>query len=683
MRIKKEKLIFYFFALILSVLIVYHQLPYSFFQQDEWLSFGRRITFEGMGWTRLIREAFSPTVGHFNPLNFVTLNWLIRLFGLNYAWYALVSLFLHSLAAILVFYLGLYLSKDYLFSFLSSLLFAVWDSSAQATTWVLADVGYHGATICSLVGIIMALKLTETHSFKYFIMSPMFLLFSVLFKEITVAMFVIIPLAILIFDSRKIKQKWLLVLPYLGIGTVYLFFRLASIFLPQSYRLETVVTKTQSLSQIAVNLRQLPIRSIAQSTIPLEVWRTFYDRLQINLELPTLEAVFASTPLTIIGLFFILVVVGLWFKNRQDDQGKIIIFSLSWMILNSLVFVFSPERSKELLVIDSRYLYFISIGTIFLIVSLTRVIFKKKILTVVILAILLGLNGWFLERKINSLAEEGQLRKAILNKIKTSQPSLPPKVIFYTESDSSFYGLSPNERIFPFQSGIGQILLVWYHTPADFPKSFFQNKFLWDLNSQGYQEVGLRGFGYFHYFNQLVDYLQDYQLPIESIVSFSYDSKMQITTDNTDEVRGRIRGYLAKKQKIMPAKFTATTINNPQGVKYMLDNNRVTYWDSKLPYVNPQMVQIAFTQPLIISQINIDVYQNQDQNEVGYSVSLSNDGINWERVFYAKRYPPGADGVTEIPFLPKSTLFVKIEQVGWHEYASWVISELNLYESIN
>jgi hypothetical protein len=64
-------------------------------------------------------------------------------------------------------------------------------------------------------------------------------------------------------------------------------------------------------------------------------------------------------------------------------------------------------------------------------------------------------------------------------------------------------------------------------------------------------------------------------------------------------------------------------------------------------------------------------------------VLLSKERKNWKQAFYAKRYPPDKNGLVEIYFNPTLTRFIKIEQVGFHKFASWVVHELTLYETVD
>ena len=300
----------------------------------------------------------------------------------------------------------------------------------------------------------------------------------------------------------------------------------------------------------------------------------------------------------------------------------------------------------------------------------------------IILVSLTILNVFWLERQLSVYVEEGTVRKEILNIVKRNYPQLPSKVIFYTESEKSYYGLPPNERTLPFQSGFGQTLLVWYYPTEHFSQEFFENQFLWEITDQGYKEKGERAFGYFRDFNKLVKTVENEKLPIESVISFRYDSENQILINNTDEVRGRLGGYFSDKQEIKPREIDIFASTNPKETGLMLDRKRDTFWDSKLPYARPQFIQIKLPGLKKIAVISIDSYNNKDQNEVGYAVYLSNDSKVWEEVFYSKKYPPGENGTVDIYLLPKITRFVKIQQIGYHKYAPWVIHELKIYEAI-
>ena len=84
-----------------------------------------------------------------------------------------------------------------------------------------------------------------------------------------------------------------------------------------------------------------------------------------------------------------------------------------------------------------------------------------------------------------------------------------------------------------------------------------------------------------------------------------------------------------------------------------------------------------------IAQITIDSYNNKDQNAVGYKVSISADRQKWKEVFYSRRYPPNDGGIVNLYFEPTNGKFIKVEQIGEHKFAPWVIHEIKAYEAVN
>ena len=58
-------------------------------------------------------------------------------------------------------------------------------------------------------------------------------------------------------------------------------------------------------------------------------------------------------------------------------------------------------------------------------------------------------------------------------------------------------------------------------------------------------------------------------------------------------------------------------------------------------------------------------------------------GESEETVFEAKRYSPDKDGIVEIYFEPMIVEKIRIEQIGTHQYANWVVAELGIYETSN
>jgi len=156
----------------------------------------------------------------------------------------------------------------------------------------------------------------------------------------------------------------------------------------------------------------------------------------------------------------------------------------------------------------------------------------------IVVAIIFGAVGNF--QRGGNLYRVGVMRQYILSDIKGSYQRLPKKVVFYTESNKSYYGLPDEDRILPFQSGFGQTLLLWYYRSENFPVAFFKDNYLWDITSQGYKEIQGTGFGYFRNYSLLLSTLKEYNLSSESVIAFSWDDNTQTITNITEKIRKKI-----------------------------------------------------------------------------------------------------------------------------------------------
>lgn len=674
------------------VLIGYHKVFWGFFQQDEWLSFSLRFLLEKQGIINLLKEVFSPSVGHFQPFNTLVLQMLFHFFQLNYLPYAIVSVMLHLAVVTLVFFLIKIILKDTKIAYLATLLFGVSVVSFQATSWVLADTSIHFSTIFSLSSLLLLFKFLNNKKKIIFIWSMVFLLMSLLFKEISIGFFPVFILTILLFAPKNfIKLRYIKVI--ILVGFLYTLFRVGMLYVPDAHKIDVVVTESQPIKYLVYNLITFPFKGISQSIIPANILldSSYYlanilpESLLGVKETPSYDNFVQKKILEVVSLSLSLIIIFLsifvWWKNKTNNWGRTVIFALTFIIVNIPIFALSPERVGRVFIIDSRNLYLVAFGSSLLfsaiVVSLVKQKFIKALL--VILPLLIA-NIICLNSVLANVSEIGTLRKNILNKISSQYPKLPPKVVFYTNSDSTFYGLPSSKRIMPFQSGFGQTLLLWYYKTERYSDEFLKNKFLWDITSQGYKEVENRGFGYFRDFDYLAKTAHDNKLPLSSIIAFNYDSEKQIAEDITEEVRGRLEGYLVEKQEIPQELFSLSSTQNNKDLQKINDKNRETVWDSKLAYEKPQFIIIEFPAALVVAQIQIDSYNNKDQNEVGYKVSISENGNDWKQVFYAKRYTPDKVGFVNLYIRPQLAKFIKVEQIGYHQFASWVVHELKLYE---
>lgn len=513
----------------------------GFFQQDEWLGYSRSILLTGSGPAELFNYAFAPSSGHYIPFTLLAVYFLYRLFGLNYNIFVVISLILHFTNVVLVYFFTRKLFKDYKMAFLSALIFGVFAPAYQGTAWVVANISTHVASIFALLSMIYIQK-------KKIYLSIVLLITSLFFKEIAIGLFLILPLIILLEASYKKQQKKRYVLLLLGAAGVYGLFRLMGLIVGTSSGLpsggEVSVTKT------IYNFLTLPLKSFVQSFIPPGYLRSvsfffasfFRDEITGGVGSPLFEKfaikrVFEVLNLGIFALigFFILKLYRM--KKLTLTNSTVFLLGVLFIAINSLIYALAPEGSGITSIVDSRNLYFTAIGASIMAVALARLYRKLGYLLLIIFVLF---NFFTLVQSLKVFNERGSVRSRILSVIKESYPDFPDRVVFYLESDTSYYGLPEEDKIPPFQSGFGQTLLAYYWEQEKYPKEFYEGRFLWEISSQGYKQIGPRGFGYYRDFEQLKKSVEENGIQSDWVISFSWSEKDEIFRDISDEVRERL-----------------------------------------------------------------------------------------------------------------------------------------------
>lgn len=546
-----SKRIFIVILLTISlVAIFYSKIFLGFFQHDEWQTFASTYLINYGGPSDVYSNVFLPRASHFAPLFVIIFKSLFSVFGLNYTGYVVTSLFLHLTIVLLVFIFTQRLTGKLILSILSALFFGLNASAHQATTWIIANINTHGATIFGLLSIITFLYFLNKSTKRnfLFLVSIVLLIISLLFKEITIAFFAILPVVFILYTKAKTRKSQVTYISIiLGSGLLYFAFRLSMFFMPVSDR-EYVVLKDQQVSQVVYNTFSFPAKIFTQSVIPtwqlLDVAKattsvlpdsitgkpktTEFDRFVENVTLQLLDFT--------IFIMATLVVLYILKSNVQKSHKKIILLSFVFIILNSFIYALSPARSGLIPVIDSRNIYLPAIGTSIFIATLIHIVAQGKVIKILLLFTpLIFLHIYWLNEQLELRAEIGSVRKNILQQIKSEHPTLPEKVVFFVASDTAYYGMA--EKIPPFETGLGQALLVWYHPTERFPTSFFGDWFLRFITDQGYREGEGRGFGYFRDMNKLKETMKQNNLSLESVIGYRYYGNTNTLQETTLQTR--------------------------------------------------------------------------------------------------------------------------------------------------
>lgn len=540
---KKIKHFFIDFLFLLVIFIfIYWRVSFIFFQQDEWLSFGLMSAQE---------QGLPINLGidfHFVPLNLFIANLLFKLFGLNYIAYNLVGLIFHFINGVLVYLISFKLLQKRIISLISSILFITSPVASQLVMWPAVSIATLSLTF-TLTAWIILLKNSINRRIIWSFLIAILMILAFLTMEYSLGLLLFIPVAFL-FLHRKIdrKEKIVFILPIFIMNFIYFVTRFIILSLTTSN--SSVKLSEGYFLDFIGKFFYIPFKSLTQLTIPENIL-IFISHLFTKNIIKAETIIFQY--LTIgIGIIISLIIV--YFLFVIVKRGKLIYKNSLIMIL---VFLFScvlpflllPGIAGNFIIFPPRYLYF-GISGVALLVGIMfdaswlnknlkshfNVLIKFLLIFSILFMIIVGTFNNLEKEKV--LVSTGKEREDILNIIKKSYPKLPEKVIFFIESDSSYY--YQEEKILPFQSGLGQILLVWYRQ-ENLGIVFYTNRFLWEINSQGYQEIGNRGFGYFRDYQLLRETVKKYQIPVESVIGFSWKGKDESFVNISDKIREHLK----------------------------------------------------------------------------------------------------------------------------------------------
>lgn len=545
-------------------LIPFGKLPFTFFLQDEWAIFGNFLYWEKAGLSWWDRLFVYEQATHIIPFSTLSSYLSYMLFGVNFFAYGMLSIIIHVLNSFLVFFFtNLFFTKR--ISFLAGLLFLINSISHQAITWTATTIGTAGSTFFVLLTLISFTKYTlaEKGKPKSLFLSLIFLLIALLFKETAIFLFLFLPLFWIVL-KRKIVFTSLVknLLPFFILGIFYLLIRVFFILF-----VKTTIATPEAIAQPSIfvyfyRIFTIPLKFITQSIVSVDyilvASRTLlavgYPHLNIGgSPNPYIVESVGSDIITYIMAFLILFISFILFNKlktrKQSLIRKFIPVSFLFISLSALPFIFIPGKAGYFSLIDGRHLYITSIFSSILVTVIfysLRVSLEKKRALILLLYIPLFLyisfHAYTIRSEINTRVGDGFIRKNILQEISKKYPILPTRAVFYIESDKAYYGLPPEEKILPFQSGFGQVLLVWYNAHGqDMPACMYKDQYLYVLLSEDYKECDGRGFGYFRNMEKLKNTVEKNKLDENAIIAFSYTSSNGLLEDITMKVRRELQ----------------------------------------------------------------------------------------------------------------------------------------------
>lgn len=540
-----------FILLLYSVIafVEYGKLIFSFFQQDEWAILGYHHYWDkaNLSWIdRLFRyELYTHVIPFSNFLSYLE----SKYFGIYFFLYALFSIFIQILNSFWVYLFTDKLVKNKAVAFLAGILFLVNSISHQAITWTATTMGTAGATFFTLLAIYFFINYLFSQKKVLFFFSFLFFFIALGFKETSLALFLIFPILWLIYSKKKsVKTGFYLLLPYVFLGLFYFSFRFFLSLINIPPQLSTELSQPNFITYV-FRIFSMPLKTIAQSIVPVDVilkmsneimllgYPNFIQNKNPNPYIAqSIGADIVTYFFSIILLIFFSSVFYFFLKKKKILFSKAILSALACTIVSTSSLILIPGSAGYFSLFDGRHLYLTSIFiSILLAISIYFLysIFSRNSYVKIIIVFLVGILVIFhivrVRNDINQLVGTAFIRKSILNTIFSRYPILPQKTIFYVASDTAYYGLPPEEKIVPFQSGFGQTLLVWYaYHKENYPACFFKGEYLYEIMSEGYKECEGRGFGYFRKMESLKKALKENNIPISNVISLQYNSSKQL-----------------------------------------------------------------------------------------------------------------------------------------------------------
>lgn len=564
-KIKRNYLLVFIY--LFAAIITFGKLPFSFFLQDEWLIIGTYLHLDKANIDWLHKFFIYKQLTHLVPFTHLVSYSQFELFRINFFLYGVVAIAIHLINALLVYHLSFLLLRKKFLSFVSGFLFLISSISHQGFTWIATTIGTSFSTLFLLLSLIFFTKyLNDSQSQKRnLLLSALFLIISLLFKEISIFAFLFLAIFWFIYKRKDFTKARMALVTFFPFGILYLAIRIINLIIINISNTGTEAAFVQpGLEVYLFRIFILPLRFISQGILPQEFIIGISNKL-VNLTYPLFKNseelrlltphIIESVGADIVSYFFSVIIICIsiffivFYKRKEEHFSKIILLSLIFICLSSFPFILVPGKAGYNSLIDGRHFYVTEIFTSILLSSIGfsfYLLLRKSRVILIILFVTFMLFSFYhitsIRRELHQNVQIGNLRKGILEKIYTDYPRLPRNVIFYVESDKAYYGLAPEDKILPFQSGFGQTLLVWYNEHGEpFPACFFEDQFLYVQVSEGYRECGGRGFGFFRKMKSLKSAIQKQNINAVTIIGFSYSSSTNTLTDITEDIRKELK----------------------------------------------------------------------------------------------------------------------------------------------
>ena len=584
-----------FFGLLLGVIFYYWRSLFAFFQGDEWVyfSFFLPLTKQWNGiifaFYKSIADANSVSSGaHLTPVYNIV--WFLnnQFFGLNYVPYIISSIIVHVLNSFLVYIFVYNLTGKKQTAVISSIFFALSFVHQQSVTWIMAYIPTSLSVTFFLLCLIFLMQaissVEKAATVKKVKLAILFFLLGLLTKETVVTLFILIPLIVILYGKEFFRKFLLRYYLY-----TLIFYALYRIGIPKIFSLIGSVNgisvpapEKLELTLIIFRVFTYPLKVLAEVFVPGN-WILSWAENLTPLAYPQYAketggsnfVLFTQGPgtdvivylIAVIFLLFIFYLIKQTTQFKKINSANALIIGLSIVVLSSypliLIALYAPWWGYTSF-IDSRHLYIASVGAGILFgLSISELsnwmsnvllrikikISKKKVLIGLIL-IWSVLQYILLQKNLDQQVETGEQRKKVISAVLERVPVSSSKKIILVESDTAYYTFY---AIPPFQTNLGQALMVYYYQMGELPQSFIKvgGNVLTkgDLKAQGIVSYEGKTFGYFIDKNTVFEKIVNKEFEMSELTAFHWNGGNNTIEDQTDKVRSEISKVLEIKEK--------------------------------------------------------------------------------------------------------------------------------------
>ncbi|HCM82183.1 MAG: hypothetical protein UW22_C0001G0058 [Candidatus Gottesmanbacteria bacterium GW2011_GWB1_44_11c] len=552
---KKPYTIVSVFEMLLIIgfaLFAFRDLPFTFYQQDEWVSLGL-AKIGGIEVELSVFPLHLLLVGLNRPFSTVLKYSLFHMFGTNVLPWAVFALFVHSINGLLVRKIARLLGIPHIFATVAGLSYAVCYASHQSVSWLATSFTALPSLFFMLLSIVLALK-------KKRIWCIVCAVISYYFKESSIAWMPLLP----IFTAPKrdlggLKDEFIRYTSLFIFIVFIIIVRIADIFI-HGWKSQLAVTESSGTPMIGIliNAFLYPLISFSETFIPLPVMRfistiVFSSRYERLIHIENIHVVQELMMTDIVGLWCtLLLFIGMSSVLFFGKKYRFAILISFLLLVVSFIPFSLVNRNGEYL--DSRYFSFAAAAGGLLISGLIASIVElshknKNLRLLVIVCISLFTVGYLYKQSVYIIRDIrhqkiiGEERKNMLQSVRVIYPDLPEKPVLYaTGSAESFYGVS-GMRL-PLQQGPGFTFMVLFYDTGKIPKKLIYDMSFWGMLEQGYFEDGGQGFGYYHSLDLLKKDSCNNKFNSDQIRGFYYDSTDHKVIDITNDVVLRIRNCM-------------------------------------------------------------------------------------------------------------------------------------------